>query len=171
MEEIDVREDLVRIAEYFDGLASDAGVALSVEAEGTVLADRLLLRRALSNLIANAIRFTPAGGTVWVIGSSTGREYAFCVQNPGPVISADQQERIFDRFYRIDPSRAESATSTGLGLAIVRSIMGLHRGRVEVSRTTMGLTEFRLIFPLASETGRLDGRDSVSGEVGSDQRA
>jgi len=146
-EAVDVKGELHRIVEYFEGPADEAGVKLAVDAEGTVVADRLLLRRAVGNLLVNAIRFTPRGGTILVVGGSIADDCVIRVQNPGPEIPIDQRKRIFDRYYRADPARGESATSTGLGLAIVRSIMELHRGQVEVLRTAAKLTEFQLIFP------------------------
>lgn len=147
-EVVDVKAELGRIVEYFDGPAGEAGVNISVNLTGTVFADVSLLRRAVSNLIANAIRFTPRGGTVAVNATSSANSYVIHIKNPGPGIPAEHRNRIFDRFYRIDPARAKSSQSTGLGLAIVRSIMELHGGQVRVSCTSPNVTEFQLIFPV-----------------------
>jgi two-component system heavy metal sensor histidine kinase CusS len=147
-ETIDIGADLGRIVEYFEGPADDAGIRLTVDAQGTLVADRSLLRRAVSNLIANAIRFTPRGGTVSVVGTSSADGYVIRVQNPGPGIPPEHRDRIFDRFYRVDPARGGSSASTGLGLALVRSIMELHRGQALVSTSTHAKsTEFQLVFP------------------------
>jgi len=139
-------EELQRIADYFEGLADEAGVTLTVEAGGKVYADAILLRRALGNLVANAIPYTPRGATIVLKGTKTAEGITVSVINPGQGIAAEHIPHLFNRFYRGDAARSNSA-STGLGLAIVQSIMALHGGRATVSSEENGLTEFTLIFP------------------------
>ena len=146
-EPVDAKAELARVVEYFEGPADEAGVTLTVEAEGIVVADRSLLRRAVSNLIANAIRFTPQGGTISIVAKASAHNYVIRVQNTGPGIPPEHRDRIFDRFYRVDPARADSSVSTGLGLALVRSIMELHRGQARLNSTPAKTTEFQLTFP------------------------
>lgn len=139
--------ELKRIAEYFEGLAEDAGITVDVDARGALTADVELFRRAVSNLLANAIRHTASGGRITVRGHSPEKGgYAIEISNPGPGIPAEILPRIFDRFFRVDASRGGSQSSSGLGLAIVRSIMTLHGGRVEVESVPNERTSFRLIF-------------------------
>ncbi|MFC7286830.1 heavy metal sensor histidine kinase [Herminiimonas glaciei] len=140
-------EELQRIADYFEGLADEAGVTLSVAAGGKVYADAILLRRALGNLVANAIPYTPRGATIVLKGAKTAEGVTVSVINPGQGIAAEHIPHLFNRFYRGDAARSNSATSTGLGLAIVQSIMALHGGRATVTSEENGLTEFALIFP------------------------
>lgn len=143
---LDTRVELQRIADYFEGVADEAGVRIAVEAGGTVWADAILLRRAVSNLVANAIRYTPKGGVILLRADTDDTATIISVANPGPGVDRAYLPHLFDRFYRADPARSDSASSAGLGLAIVQSIMGLHGGQVDVESTPNGITKFRLIF-------------------------
>ena len=109
-----------------------------------------MLRRALSNLLSNALRHAPAEASVLILldSSSEGRAL-LSVQNPGPEIPAEHLPRIFDRFYRVDPSRTRQSEGAGLGLAIVRSIVEAHGGRVEAA-SARNKTTFTLFFPDAT---------------------
>lgn len=153
----DVRDELERIAEYFEGLAEDAGLAIRVQGSGSLNADVELFRRALSNLLANALRYTPRGGTITLAAQAskdTGAALDVIVENPGTPIPVEHIERIFERFYRADPSRTNAPASSGpgasagLGLAIVRTVMELHGGRARAQSDAHG-TRFILTFPLA----------------------
>ncbi|MFM0176791.1 ATP-binding protein, partial [Paraburkholderia sediminicola] len=114
-------------------------------------------RRAVSNLLANAIRYTPPGGEIVLDASAHADVVRVTVENQGQPIPAEHLERIFDRFYRVDPSRSSlpsaglsqgSTGSTGLGLAIVRTIMELHGGSVHAESDARS-TRFVLRFPRA----------------------
>lgn len=149
MEEFDVVIALTQIADYFEGLSEEAGVNLRVTGEGRVRADKELFRRAVSNLLANALRYTPPGGEITLRAEPTATAVAISVHNPGPQIDAALLERIFDRFYRADASRhitAQASGSAGLGLAIVRTIMTLHGGTAHAESDATG-TRFVLSFP------------------------
>lgn len=139
--------ELRRIADYFEGVAEDAQVQLVVEAGGTLEADPILFRRAVNNLVANAVRYTPAGGVIRLSTQLRSEETAITVTNRGIGIEPENLSRLFDRFYRVDQARSDSASSAGLGLAIVQSIMTLHGGRAEVESVVHEETTFRLIFP------------------------
>ncbi|MBY0271646.1 MAG: heavy metal sensor histidine kinase [Burkholderiales bacterium] len=144
---ISIDVELKHIAEYFEGMAEEAGIVLDVDARGDLIADTILFQRAVSNLLTNAIRHTAPGQRITIRGyqRSVG-EYVIEVGNPGDGIPPGHLTRLFDRFYRIDVSRGESQSSSGLGLAIVKSIMDLHGGSVEVESIPNGITTFRLIF-------------------------
>jgi len=146
-QELDVAQELTRIADYFEGIADEAHVRLAVRGAGRLRADATLLRRAVGNLVANAIRYTPADGVITVQAEAAGDGMEISVANPGPGIPAEQLERLFDRFYRADPSRSSAGGSSGLGLAIVRSIMMLHGGQASVTSSPGQLTVFSLRFP------------------------
>jgi two-component system heavy metal sensor histidine kinase CusS len=147
---LDAEAELQRIADYFEGIASEAGVRIEINAIGTVTADPILFRRAVNNLIANAIRYTPINGVI-VMTSKTLEEHTIVsIVNPGPGIPKESIPHLFDRFYRGDRARSDSASSAGLGLAIVQSIAHLHGGRVEVESIPNQKTTFNLLFP-ASE--------------------
>jgi two-component system heavy metal sensor histidine kinase CusS len=122
-------------------------VTLSVDGDsaGTVSADPVLLQRAVSNLVSNAIRHTPAGGTVRLSARRSGDGVDIIVCNTGPGIAAEHLPHIFDRYYRADPARSASH-SAGLGLSIVRAIMALHGGTIDADSTPGATTTFRLRF-------------------------
>ncbi len=144
---LDAEDELQRIADYFEGVGEEVGVTLSVEASGRIYADAVLLRRAVSNLVANAVRYTAAGGLVRLHADTNQHGTMVRVINPGHGINEKHIPHLFDRFYRADTARSNSASSTGLGLAIVQSIMILHNGTVEVKSKRNEFTTFTLIFP------------------------
>lgn len=142
-ETLDLAAELQRIHDYFEFLAEDVGVRLGVEAEPLqARIDPVLLQRAVSNLMANAIAHTPAGGTVTLSARRQDEGVAISVANSGPGIDAAHLPHIFDRYYRADQARSAGA---GLGLSIVRAIMELHEGNVTVE-SRPGLTTFSLLF-------------------------
>ncbi|WP_237772403.1 heavy metal sensor histidine kinase [Herbaspirillum robiniae] len=162
---LSVEEELGRIADYFEGIAEDAGVRIAVCGAGEISADMMLLRRALGNLVANAIRYTPAQGVIRIEAARTGAATVISVANPGEGIRPELAERIFDRFYRADPSRSSAGGSSGLGLAIVRSVMTLHGGTASVSSAPGGPTVFSLAFP-DQATPAAQGRPGAGGAGG-----
>ena len=123
-----------RLRDRHQPSADAAGVALEFVASAVaVVADPERLEQALSNLVANAIRFTPAGGTVRVSAHATASGVRLDVADSGPGLAADERPRVFDRFYKQDASR--SRTGTGLGLSIVRAIAEAHGGAATVTST------------------------------------
>jgi len=145
---LDSGQELQRIADYFEGLSAEAGVTIHVHASATVYADRDLFRRAVNNLLSNALRYTPSGETIRLHAAKTEQGIDVSVGNPGKSIAPEHLDKLFDRFYRVDRSRSDSATSTGLGLSIVKSIMELHGGSVSV-QSAANHTRFTLHFPPA----------------------
>ncbi len=145
---IEARAELEKIAEFYQLIADESGVRIACEGAAGVNADPLLFRRAVSNLLSNALRYTAAGAQIVMKamrnadGSAT-----VSVSNPGAGIAAEHIERIFDRFYRVDPAREKTSEGAGLGLAIVRTIMQLHHGTVSARSDSGGMTTFALWFP------------------------
>ena len=146
-EEVDVRKLLEKLSDYFSGVAEEAGVGLKVEGGSTLIADPVLVERAVSNLMSNAIRHTPAGRTVRIFTNDEGDAVIVGVENHGVGIAPEHIDRVFDRYFRGDEARTEAAGSAGLGLAIVRAIMTLHGGLATADSTADGLTRFLLRFP------------------------
>lgn len=132
-EPIDLAAEVAALFEYYEALASERSIQLVQSGHAVVSADRAMIQRALSNLLSNALRFTPQGMAVRVrIGAENGI-VSLSVANPGREIPHEQRQRIFERFYRVDPSRREGdADNVGLGLAITRSIIEMHDGRISV---------------------------------------
>lgn len=115
-----------------------------------VLADGDRLTEILLNLLDNAIRHTPEGGRIAVAAKRDGRYVRVSVSDSGPGIAADERERVFDRFYRADPSRAAATGGTGLGLAIVRALVEAHGGSVAVEQSADGGAGFSFTLPVAA---------------------
>ncbi|MCS3513280.1 heavy metal sensor histidine kinase [Pseudomonas grimontii] len=127
------------LLEFFALLAEEAQVSLVREGTAHTLGDRGMLRRALSNLLDNALRFTPAGGEVRV---SLVEGVSVKVENSGEGIPPELLPRLFDRFYRADPARHEgSSEHAGLGLAITQSIVRAHGGKI-FCESEAGCTRF-----------------------------
>lgn len=136
IERISILEQLQLLTEAYALVAEERGVRIESGGEGEVDADVVLLRSALSNLLTNALRYTPAGGSVTLSSRVRGAGVEILVVDTGCGIAADHLPHLFERFYRVDSARSESDRS-GLGLALVRSIAELHGGRVEV-RSALG---------------------------------
>lgn len=133
LEKVDLAHEIQNLFDYFEAWAEERGVSLAQTGSASVPGDRLMLRRALSNLISNAIRHTPPGQTVQVSLAGQGDKATISVENPGMEIPAEHLPRLFDRFYRVDPSRQRKGDGAGLGLAIVKSIVDAHGGSITVT--------------------------------------
>lgn len=138
-------------------LAPARQVDLSVEGGVAyqVLGDEPRLRQVLGNLLTNAVAHTPDGTPIEVRlspGTLNGVQAAVCeVADQGPGLAPEQAERVFERFYRADPSRSREDGGTGLGLAIVAALVAAHEGRVEVDSTPGEGAVFRVLLPLAPD--------------------
>jgi len=127
-------------------MAEEQQITLSALGDASFVADPLLLRRALSNLVANALQHTPMGGTVLLCAQTVDGAATISVSDTGTGIPAEHLPHLFDRFYRVDAARS-SGDSTGLGLAVVRSIAELHGGSVSVTSTPGQGARFDMRFP------------------------
>jgi two-component system heavy metal sensor histidine kinase CusS len=154
---IDVRDELDHIREYFDMVAEEKAIRLVVDAMPrlSLHADPVLLRRAVSNLVSNAVKYAPHGGAVDLGAAKDDRWLTISVTNTGDGIDPDHVPHVFDRYYRGDAAR-EAGSSIGLGLSIVRAIMRLHDGDVEVDNVPGQRTMFRLRFPVRAGRERGD---------------
>lgn len=139
-------DELERVADYFEGLAEERELRLSTEGDGKLEADPLMVRRALSNLVANAIRYADKGSVIHIRTLQKGQEQWIQVENSCPMLEPRQLERLFDRFYRGDAAR-HGSESNGLGLAIVAAIMRLHGGSASVEQDEHRHICFTLRFP------------------------
>lgn len=148
-EVVDLGDEIGRLVEFFGPFAEEHGVAITATGQGKVRGDRIMLQRALANLLSNAISHTVTGGEVQIrLGDAGPGEKRVEIKNPGPTIPAEQLGRIFDRFYRLDPSRGAAPDGVGLGLAITKSIVEAHGGHIEVSSSD-GATVFAMLLPAA----------------------
>lgn len=143
----DLADEVRTLFDYFEALAEERQVTLALQGDTLPLdGDPQAWRRALGNLLSNALRYTPAGGQVVVrLGGSPGQAMVE-VENPGPTIAPEHLPHLFDRFYRADPSRRNGGEGAGLGLAIVRSIVAAHGGTI-AARSREGRTCFTIVVP------------------------
>ncbi|MFM0504057.1 heavy metal sensor histidine kinase [Paraburkholderia caffeinilytica] len=148
-EPVDLRDELVRIADYFEGPADERGMRFTVEAQGVASVNPMLCRRAINNLVVNAVRYGAGDTVVRLSGTQDEQGATVVVENDGAPIPGEQLDRLFDRFYRGDAARSEFTESNGLGLAIVKAIMHLHGGTARVVCPAPGVVRFELRFPRA----------------------
>lgn len=145
MQPLELEEEIRELLDFFDALAAEKQVKLVMEGDShRVGGDRALLRRAISNLVSNAIRHTPSGGTVTVKLETVPGGLGINVINPGDAIPAKHLSKLFDRFYRADPSRQRNSEGAGLGLAITKSIVEIHGGSIQV-KSEGGVTCFTIV--------------------------
>jgi signal transduction histidine kinase len=141
-ERIDLGAAVARIVGPQADVTSDDGIAVD--------ADVTRLRQVVSNIVANAVRHTPAGARVRVRVARAGGDAAVSVIDRGPGIPAQDLDRVFERFYRVDEARGRERGGAGLGLAIVRRLVELHGGRVWAESVEGEGATFTFTLPLAS---------------------
>lgn len=134
------------VAELHEAALEEAGLRWRVDGDASCEADTRLLQRALSNLIGNATRHARRGGEVTVEIRKQGQQVGMCVINWGDTIPEAHVPRLFDRFYRVDGSRGDTAQHHGLGLAIVAAVARMHGGRTRAGSCD-GLTSIGFDWP------------------------
>lgn len=147
-EKTDLRAEVNNLLDFYSALAEESEVSLFVTGQAQMYCDRLMFRRALSNLLSNAIRHTPAGETISMQLSSQEQQASIVIHNPGMPIPSNHIARLFDRFYRVDPSRQHDNEGAGLGLSITKLIVELHGGKISVTSDELG-TEFKVVCPIS----------------------
>ncbi len=160
-EQVELAAEVQALFAFYDAYADERGVGLALDGKGAVEGDRLMIRRALGNLLSNAIRHTARDGTVQVhLAIRPSGETEVCVENPGDAIPTEHLQRVFERFHRVDPSRQKTSDGVGLGLAITKSIVQAHGATIRVT-CVGGWTRFEIKFP-----ARARGTEAtVDGEV------
>ena len=153
-ESFDGRAAAEKIATFYRTVAEDRHVAINCTGSGEIYADPVLFERVVSNLVDNALRFTPDGGAIQISVTAKPAGSEVVVSDNGSGIAPEHLPRVFDRFYRADASR--SSDGAGLGLALVKSIVDLHGGSAKIESELNRWTTVTLIFP---------------GKVGSDGKA
>jgi PAS domain S-box-containing protein len=147
---VDGRSVMVQAAEGLQSMADQAGVRLVLgEAAGTFPGDADRIIQVLTNLIGNAIRFSPPDTTVTLNGTSNGVEFAFCIADQGRGVPEQKLETIFQRFSQVDSSDSRDRGGSGLGLAICRSIVDAHGGRIWAEKNDPAGSRFHFTIPLA----------------------
>jgi len=157
-ESFDLADEVAALFDFYGALAEESGVSLRQAGSAPLVADRLMLRRAIGNLLSNALRYTPAGGEIVATarlvhddaGATTAR---LSIENTGEPIPPAHLARLFDRFYRVDAARRSSGDGAGLGLAITRSIARAHGGDIE-GRAGVQSNVFEMWIPVSKSSGQ-----------------
>ncbi len=155
IDRVEVLQEIESVIEFFEPSAAEAGVRLVFETQlktaKFIRAERILFQRALGNILANAIKYSHRGGVIEVTVSGQGDVLAIEVLDNGRGIPKEHLARIFDRFYRVDPSRANTSGGFGLGLAIVKSIVDLHGADIQITSDLGLFTRVILRWPTWKE--------------------
>lgn len=147
-DQVELQDLLGQVADDISPLASSKGSVLLVDsAPDTITGSRELLRRALFNLVENAVKYGPEGGQVRLCAELDGNDMVISVDDQGPCIPPELRERIFEPFFRVDAARSRELGGTGLGLALVRAIAEVHGGSVWVEEHQAGGNRFVLRLP------------------------
>ncbi len=153
LESVQLTEEIESLVEYYEGWAADRGVALEWVGSATVEVDRRMIRRSLSNLIANAVKCSVEGGVVRIkVKEARPGWVEISVENTGEDIPAEYANRVFDRFFRLPGRDSSEDRGKGLGLSIVKAVATAYRGDVSV-HSKDGLTCFTLSLPVSTSVG------------------
>lgn len=146
-ESILLDEETQALFEFYEAVAEDKNIRLLIKGGAQVMGDRLMIRRAIGNLLSNALRHSPAHSDITASIETSQHSTSLCLSNSGPGIPPEAMPRLFDRFFRVDKSRSSPhSDGTGLGLSITQAIMAAHGGFVSVT-SEEGMTSFCLVFP------------------------
>ena len=149
---VDLAPVLADLADSFQLVAEQKGVGLSLDAGPPlpVWGNAQWLRTLFANLIDNAVKYTPGGGTIAISASRRGNAVSVVVEDSGIGIEPEDRERIFDRFYRTDGSRSRDTGGTGLGLSLAKRVVDLHDGQIHATARPGGGSRFEVILPCGS---------------------
>ena len=151
-EQFSAQQESYALLEFYEAVAEEKQIHLKLKGDGLVDGDRLMFHRAVSNLLSNALRYTPHAGMVTIDIETAASWTLVTVENTGQDIDPKVLPRLFDRFYRADPSRAHpDSDGSGLGLAITRAIAEAHGGSITATSAD-GRTRFTLKFPTPQPT-------------------
>lgn len=143
----DLSAEVMKVFDFFEAWAEKRSITLKFNGMPCLIeGDPQMFRRAISNLLSNALRYTPGGKTVTVAIRTRDDAVELVTENPGTPIPQEHLPKLFDRFYRVDPSRQRKGEGSGIGLAIVKSIVTAHHVKVRVESDAVS-TRFILIIP------------------------
>lgn len=151
-EPVDLGEIARDVASSLGVLAEERHQKISVEAPEPVVmpVDRLVLREAVTNVLDNAIKYSPTHSIIAIRVERAADAALLAIADQGPGIPPEHRDRIFHRFFRIDEARSRDGGGAGLGLAIAKWAVEMHGGHITVDQRTGGGSEFRIVLPFAS---------------------
>jgi len=148
--EINVADEISKIVEYYQDLVDEKNITLSIEGSSvSINADPILFKQVINNLLLNAIKYSKSGGSI-IFGFEKSSNNTLCIKVKDSGIGIDEQHLpyIFERFYRVDGSRAAMTGGVGLGLAICKSIIELHDGQINVDSQLGKGSTFTITLPI-----------------------
>jgi signal transduction histidine kinase len=163
-ETINMRELLQGLQAMHQSLADRKGIALKWAVSdylGDLVGDARLLRQALVNIVGNALKYTKNGGEVALTARLEGQELVTRVRDTGIGIAAEDQARVFEKFFRAKSAEQSTIAGTGLGLPMARYIVERHRGRIELTSELGVGTEFRVYLPAATADQDEEGASTL----------
>ncbi len=155
LETVDLADEARNVAEFFDAAAAEQGKQIEVSGAGSAPCDRSMARRAITNLLSNAVRYSADGAKIEIRVAAAREHVELRVENKAAAIDDADLRRLFGRFTRGPDAHQFATEGAGLGLSIVESIMRLHGGRVEAESGPYGV-RFQLVFPARSPEARSD---------------
>ena len=147
-EPVVLEREVQALFDFYEAVAEESAVGLSLQGAATIMGDRLMVQRAVGNLLSNALRHARKHSVVKVIITRLPGAVELCVENEGAPIDEALMPRLFDRFFRTEKSRPHPEhNGTGLGLSITQSLMTAHGGTIRVASDQKN-TSFTLVFPV-----------------------
>jgi heavy metal sensor kinase len=165
-ERLDIGQLTGEVVSSLGILAEERHQRLVVDADGSVsvVADRLVLREAITNIVDNAIKYGPKSSTIDIRVRARDSQVLLTVADDGPGIAAGDRERVFDRFFRLDEARSRESGGTGLGLAIARWAVEANGGSISVESGMNGGAIFQISLPIAHDAHQYEHATSAKGE-------
>ena len=163
---VDAHTLMVQASESLQSIADQAKVRLVVvPASATIWGDNDRIMQTLTNLIGNAIKFSPPDTTVTLSGAARATEFAFCITDQGRGVPREKLETIFERFSQVDASDSRDKGGSGLGLAICRTIVNAHGGRIWAETNDPAGSRFQFTIPLANSLPSAAARQAIEPPV------
>lgn len=144
--QLDLKQEIAGLLDYYEAWAEERDITLRLSGNATLQGDRAMIRRAIGNLISNAVKHTPNGNTVSISLEQSRSHALIHVSNPGPPVANEHLPHLFNRFYRVANAGSAEEDGVGLGLAITQSIVHMHHGSIKVESNQQATT-FSLRLP------------------------
>lgn len=142
-----VNDEINNMLDYFQALTDEKHIAMFCDGAAILNANSIMFRRVINNVLSNAIKYTPNGGSISISIQEYNQKVGITITDTGIGIASEHLPRLFDRFYRVQPARDKQTGGHGLGLAIVKSIVNLHKGSIDIASEVNKGTCVTLIFP------------------------
>lgn len=144
---LDIANEIHLICDFYQAMADEKNIKVTCEGNAILQANSVMFRRMISNILSNALKYTPTGGFIAMKIKEMNGHVHITVNDNGIGIAAEHLPKIFNRFYRTDAARSQHSGGTGLGLAIVKSIIELHHGTISITSEPGKGTLVLLVFP------------------------